>query len=36
VTIGGAIYASLSLAAIAVDTGIRTMSDDTYPRCIPA
>jgi hypothetical protein len=30
VTIGGAIYASLTLAAIAVDTGIRTMSDDTY------
>jgi hypothetical protein len=29
-TVGGAIYASLTLAAIAVDTGIRTMSDDTY------
>jgi hypothetical protein len=30
VTIGGGIYAALSLAGIAVDTGIRTMSDDTY------
>lgn len=30
VTIGGTIYATLSLAALAVDTGIRTMSDDTY------
>ncbi len=30
VTIGGAIYATLTLAALAVDTGIRTMSDDTY------
>ena len=29
-TVGGAIYASLTLAAIAVDTGVRTMSDDTY------
>jgi hypothetical protein len=29
-TIGGVVYASLSLAALAVDTGIRTMSDDTY------
>jgi len=29
-TVGGTIYASLTLAAIAVDTGIRTMSDDTY------
>jgi hypothetical protein len=28
--IGGGIYAALSLAAIAVETGIRTMSDDTY------
>jgi len=30
VTLGGLVYAALSLAAIAVDTGIRTMSDDTY------
>jgi hypothetical protein len=30
VTIGGAVYASLTLAALAVDDGIRTMSDDTY------
>jgi hypothetical protein len=29
-TMGGVIYASLSLAALAVETGIRTMSDDTY------
>jgi hypothetical protein len=28
--IGGTVYAALSLAAIAVNTGIRTMSDDTY------
>jgi hypothetical protein len=30
VTIGGGIYATLALAALAVNTGIRTMSDDTY------
>jgi hypothetical protein len=30
VTIGGLVYAALSLAAIALETGIRTMSDDTY------
>lgn len=30
VSFGGLAYAALSLAAIAVDTGIRTMSDDTY------
>jgi hypothetical protein len=30
VTLGGIAYAALSLAAIAVDTGIRTMSDDTF------
>src|SRR5262249_43812809 len=30
VTIGGAVYATLSLAGIAVLSGIRTMSDDTY------
>ena len=30
VTIGGAVYATLTLAAIAVEVGIRTMSDDTY------
>jgi hypothetical protein len=29
-TIGGVVYAALTLAAIAVDTGVRTMSDDTY------
>jgi hypothetical protein len=29
-TIGGAIYATLAFAAIAVNMGIRTMSDDTY------
>ena len=29
-TIGGTIYAALALAAIAVEAGIRTMSDDTY------
>ena len=29
-TVGGAIYATLSLAALAIETGIRTMSDDTY------
>jgi hypothetical protein len=30
VAIGGAIYATLALAAIAVNMGLRTMSDDTY------
>jgi hypothetical protein len=29
-TIGGVVYAALALAAIAVNQGIRTMSDDTY------
>jgi len=29
-TIGGAIYATLAFAAIALNVGIRTMSDDTY------
>ena len=29
-TIGGVVYATLSLAALAVDAGIRTMSDDTF------
>jgi hypothetical protein len=29
-TIGGAVYAALAFAAIAVNVGIRTMSDDTY------
>lgn len=29
-TIGGVVYAALALAALAVNTGIRTMSDDTY------
>jgi hypothetical protein len=29
-TIGGTVYATLAFAAIAVNVGIRTMSDDTY------
>jgi hypothetical protein len=29
-TIGGAVYAALAFAALAVNMGIRTMSDDTY------
>ena len=29
-TIGGIVYAALALAAIAVNMGIRTMSDDTF------
>ena len=29
-TIGGAVYATLAFAAIAINVGIRTMSDDTY------
>ena len=29
-TIGGVIYATLALAALALNAGIRTMSDDTY------
>jgi hypothetical protein len=29
-TIGGVIYSALTLAAISVEVGIRTMSDDTY------
>jgi hypothetical protein len=29
-TIGGVVYASLAFAALAVNQGIRTMSDDTY------
>jgi hypothetical protein len=29
-TIGGSVYATLAFAAIAVNMGIRTMSDDTY------
>jgi hypothetical protein len=29
-TIGGAVYATLAFAALAVNMGIRTMSDDTY------
>ncbi len=28
--IGGTVYATLTLAALAVETGLRTMSDDTY------
>lgn len=30
VTIGGSIYAALALVAVAVNDGIRTMSDDTF------
>ena len=29
-TVGGSIYAALTLAAFSVDAGIKTMSDDTY------
>jgi hypothetical protein len=29
-TIGGAIYATLAFAALALNAGIRTMSDDTF------
>lgn len=29
-SMGGLVYVALCLAAVAVDTGIRTMSDDTY------
>ena len=29
-TIGGAVYATLAFAALALNNGIRTMSDDTY------
>jgi hypothetical protein len=29
-TIGGAVYATLALGALAINDGIRTMSDDTY------
>ena len=29
-TLGGGIYAALALAAIALDSAVRTMSDDTY------
>jgi hypothetical protein len=29
-TIGGVVYATLALAALALNNGIRTMSDDTY------
>src|SRR4051794_37020244 len=29
-TIGGTVYATLTLASLAVNTAIRTMSDDTY------
>jgi hypothetical protein len=30
VTIGGSVYAALTLTAFAVDVGVKTMSDDTY------
>ena len=29
-TIGGVVYAALALAALAINMGVRTMSDDTY------
>jgi hypothetical protein len=29
-TIGGAVYAAMTLAAFSIDTAIKTMSDDTY------
>ncbi len=40
-TVGGAVYAALTLAALSVDTAITTSSDDTfahqvYPQLIPA
>jgi hypothetical protein len=33
-TIGGAVYATLAFAALAVNMGIRTMSDDTYQHTV--
>ncbi len=33
-TIGGAVYAALAFAALAVNMGIRTMSDDTYKHAV--
>ena len=33
-TIGGTIYGAMTLAAVAVETGIRTMSDDTYHHAV--
>jgi hypothetical protein len=33
-TIGGVVYATLALAAIAVNMGIRTMSDDTFEHAV--
>jgi hypothetical protein len=33
-TIGGTVYATLALAAIAVNMGIRTMSDDTFEHAV--
>jgi hypothetical protein len=33
-TIGGTVYATLALAAIAVNMGIRTMSDDTFQHAV--
>jgi len=30
VTIGGSVYAAVAFASVAVNAGIRTMSDDTY------
>jgi hypothetical protein len=34
VAVGGAVYAALTLAAIALNVGIRTMSDDTYQHVV--
>jgi hypothetical protein len=33
-TIGGVVYASLAFAAIALNAGVRTMSDDTYKHTV--
>ena len=33
-TIGGVVYATLALAALAINMGIRTMSDDTYQHTV--
>jgi hypothetical protein len=33
-TVGGAVYAALTLAAFSVDAGVKTMSDDTYKHTV--
>ena len=33
-TVGGAVYAALTLTAFSVDAGIKTMSDDTYNHAV--